>query len=243
MKLEGAVPDDYRGDPDYGRDWLEAAYFPDPRGPGFLVMLGLCLVAFNIVPWLAPRADVWFTVIALAVLASVLAATGIRGSREKGSLLWYGVAAVILLAWAGWLATDLADTGAVHRHLVASLAALFLAFAWHRRRFHRVWWRVALTSEAWNVDSLVAYAGFLAGEIDDNWRHAIALGLYRAAAEEALKTPRPSDSQIANIRSYVEAQKDGLGGSPNFGELRWWKEKLYELEGYAEEARMYSRDD
>ncbi len=238
MKLEGEVPAAYRGVRDHGRDWLERGHFPRLRGPGFTAALALGLPGLNATVILAPSGKVYLALCAGAVLGGIVAATPLRATDYWGAIVAVAVSGLLVLLWAAWLAADFGAAGTFHLHLVASLAALLFAAAWHERRCRYAWWTVIATSDAWNEEALSAYAEFLAAQAPGTYAGKIARELFRTAADLALKPSEPSRKQLDAIARYVEILRQGLGGFPNFREARWWKDKLNEFEDRARDERL-----
>jgi len=239
MKLEGDIPTPYHGDRDYGRDWLERHYFPQLSRLGFIIALVACTILFNVAVIL--HSAVYFLLCAGAVIAALVFAPPLRGTEEKGFSVMNAAGMLALLAWAGWLAVDLDNTGVFHKHLVLTLTAVLVAVAWHDRRCRYAWWTVIPTSDAWNEQSLSAYAEFLVATKPGPYCNVIARELFRLAANLALKPGQPAQYQLDAIRRYVWVLREGIGGWPDFGEARWWKDKLNEFEERESNQRLLSR--
>ncbi len=238
MKLAGEVPAGYRGVPGHGRDWLERGYFPGLAGPGFLAVLALGFSVLNATVILVPSGKVYLALCAVSVVGAAAAATSIGGTDDRGAIVPVGVSGLLAVSWAAWIASDFGATAPFHRHLAVSVMALLFAVAWHERRCRYAWWRVILTSDAWNEEALSAYAEFLAARASGPYARKIARELFRTAADLALKPPEPSRKQLDAIRRYVEILREGVGGFPDFREARWWKDKLNEFEDRARDERL-----
>ncbi len=238
LRLEGEVPTGYRGDPDYGRDWLEREHYPRLSRVGFLTVWGVGLAGFNGWASIVSSGMGYAAPLAAGLVATVIATlpTGLNGDRTFSTAS--AVTALLLAVWVLWLGVDFEASGAFHRHLVATFVATILAWAWHDRRRRYAWWMVIPTSDAWDAASIGAYAEFLVERTRGPYDGVIARELFRVAADLALKPAEPNAAQLDAIRRYVSILRDGIGGFPNFGEARWWKDKLNEFEDRAREERQ-----
>ncbi|MGI9416045.1 MAG: hypothetical protein ACR2PM_20410 [Hyphomicrobiales bacterium] len=221
----------YRGAADYGRDWLDRRYFPNPVRIGFEAALLIVLFIVNGLCLFAPRPELFASVAVLFALAAIGFTAPWQSDRDRGAIVLYGGGALVLVAWAFWLVSDFARVGLTHRHIMISFGALLVVMAWRRHVFRKIWWQVIHTSDAWDEISLCAYSDFLLSERPSPFSDPVALELYRTAAELAMETPDPTYRQVETMRTYAQLLTEGIGAGPDEDEARWWQEKADELAG------------
>ena len=231
MRLEGQVPAAYRGAADCGRDWLERRYFPNPVRIGFEAALLIVLFIVNGLGLFLPYSEVFLAIAVIFALATIWFTAPWKRERDRSAILLYGITAVILVAWAFWLAAQFGNIGLTHRHIMISFGALLAVMAWRRFVFRRIWWEVINTSDAWDETSLCAYADFLLSARPSGFSDPVALELYRTAAELAHEASEPTARHIETMRTYSQLLSEGIGAAPDLEESRWWQEKADEAAG------------